>query len=154
MNNFKRVFYGTGNITAPEYINYLRILLHGGALREFDELARHNTGTNHSHLNFIQEGLLGVGGGQLTPFPIRSAWWAVQCTNLDTSISSALPPVSQNSTTNSLFFPDPAPPVIYPPKNLTRYSYTASGAAGQNRHIYKSGGWIWRATKLLANYLK
>ena len=39
MENFKRAVDGTGTTTAAEKINYLHTLLHGKALREFDELA-------------------------------------------------------------------------------------------------------------------
>ena len=59
MKNFKRVFDGTGTTTAAEKTNYLRNVLREEALREFYELSNQNTGTNNTHLEFIQEGLLG-----------------------------------------------------------------------------------------------
>ena len=59
MNNFKWAVDRTGTTMDARTINNLRTLLTGEALREFDELASWNTGTNNSHLKFIQEGLLG-----------------------------------------------------------------------------------------------
>ena len=58
MNNLKRAVHRTGNKTAAGKINYIRTLLHGKSLWEFDELASQNAGTKNSHLKFIQEGLL------------------------------------------------------------------------------------------------
>ena len=40
-------------------INYLRPLLNGGDLREFDELSGQNNGTTNAHPKNIMEGLLG-----------------------------------------------------------------------------------------------
>ena len=40
-------------------INYIRTLLRGEGLREFEELAIQNPGTTNTHLNLTQEGLLG-----------------------------------------------------------------------------------------------
>ena len=60
MKNFNRVVERTGTTTAAGNINYLRALLCGEELREFDKLASQNAGTNNTHLKFIQEGLLGV----------------------------------------------------------------------------------------------
>ena len=153
MKNFKRAVDGTGNTTAAGKINYLHTLLNGGSLRAFDELASPNAGTKNAHLKFIQEGLLGY-FFRLTPLPSRSAWCVVQCVNFETYPSSALPPVSRNLTTTSIFPPDPSPPIICPPKNSTRSSYTPSWTAGEIRPIYKAGTSRWRATKLLVNYLK
>ena len=48
----------TGATTASGKMNYLSTVLRGEALLEFDELASQNAGTNHTHLKFIQEGLL------------------------------------------------------------------------------------------------
>ena len=55
MKNFKIVVDGTGTKTAAGKINYLHTLLRGEALREFDELASQNAGTNNTYLKFIQE---------------------------------------------------------------------------------------------------
>ena len=59
MKNFKRSVDCTGNTMESGKINYLRTLLRGEALQYFDELSINNTGTKKTHLNFIQEGLLG-----------------------------------------------------------------------------------------------
>ena len=49
MNNFKRDFYGIGTTTAAGKINYLRTLLHGGVLQDFDGLSIQNAVTNSIH---------------------------------------------------------------------------------------------------------
>ena len=72
MKNFKRVVDKTGTTAAAGKTNYLRILILGEALQEFDELASQNAGTNSIHLKFIQEGILSY-FFQLMPFPKRSA---------------------------------------------------------------------------------
>ena len=59
MKNFKRYFERTGTTKAAEKISYIRTLVCGEALQEFDELASQNAGTDNSHLKFIQEGSLG-----------------------------------------------------------------------------------------------
>ena len=60
MNNFKSAIDRTGNTLAAGKINYIRTILCGESLREFDKLASQNTGTNNQHLKFTHEGLLGV----------------------------------------------------------------------------------------------
>ena len=59
MNNFKTAVDGSGTMSATGKINYLRTLIHGEEIQEFDELTSQNTGTSNAHLNFIKEGLLG-----------------------------------------------------------------------------------------------
>ena len=56
--NLKRAVDRTGAKTSAGKINYLRTLLSGEALQEFDKLAIQNTGMNNVHLKLIQEGLL------------------------------------------------------------------------------------------------
>ena len=60
MKNFKKEVDRTGDNLAAGNINYLRTILCGEALREFDELVIQNTGTSNAHLKFIQEGLLRI----------------------------------------------------------------------------------------------
>ena len=66
MKNFNRAVDRTGTTTSVEKINYLCTILRGEALWEFDKLSSQNTGTNSTHLKFIQEGLLGYS------FPINA----------------------------------------------------------------------------------
>ena len=49
-----------GTKTVAERINYVHTLLHGEALREFDELSSQNTGTKNAHPRSIQETLIGI----------------------------------------------------------------------------------------------
>ena len=149
MNNFKTAVYSTGTISAAGKMNYLRTLLRGKALREFDRLASQNTVTSNAHLKFIQDILLGF-SPRLMPFPSRNLWCAVQCVNLAKSPSNDFPPISRNSTTASLFLPDREPPIRCPPNNPTRFSYTPSRTSGKNRPIYRASILRWRATKLHA----
>ena len=58
MKNLKTAVDSTGTTSAAGKINYLRTLLRGGALRDFDKLEIHNNGTSNAHLKFTQEGLL------------------------------------------------------------------------------------------------
>ena len=58
--NFKTAIDGAGTISAAGKINYLRTLLCGDALQEFDKLEIHNTVTKNKHLILIQEILLGT----------------------------------------------------------------------------------------------
>ena len=53
MKNSKREFDSTVNITTAGKINYLRTILRGEALRDFDELASQNAGTKTTNLDFI-----------------------------------------------------------------------------------------------------
>ena len=58
LRNFKIVIDRTGTTFPSGYINYLRTILHGEILREFDELSLQvNTTNNHS--KHINGGLLG-----------------------------------------------------------------------------------------------
>ena len=147
MKNFKTAVDGTGTTLVAGKINYLRTLLHGESLQEFDKLASHNTGTSNAHLKFIQEGLF-VFFSRLTPFPSRSAQCALQCINLANSLSNTFLPVSRNSKSTSLFSLARAPPRRWPPKNSTRFSYTPSWTARENIPIYRDDILRWRATKL------
>ena len=70
VNNFKTTVDVTGTMSAAGTINYIRTLLSGDTLHEFDELASQNTGTSNAHLKFIQEGLPAF--FKLAPFPRRS----------------------------------------------------------------------------------
>ena len=91
MKKFKIVVDGTGTTTVAGKINYLRNLLRGKALREFDKLSSQKSGTNNTHMKFIQEGLLGY----LPPINALSKQNRVmRC--LETSLSSALTPASRN----------------------------------------------------------
>ena len=131
MDNFKTSFDGIGTTPAEGKIDYLRNLLCGVELREFDKLAIQNTGTSNAHFKLILEGLLGC-FFQLKHFPSRSARCTVQCLNLAKSLSNSLMPVSWNSITTSLYLPARAPPRRYPTNKSTRFSYTLSQTAGQN----------------------
>ena len=53
MNNFKTAVDGTGTTSVAGKINYLRTLLHGESLQEFDKLEIHNTVTKNKHLILI-----------------------------------------------------------------------------------------------------
>ena len=66
MKKCKRAVDGTGTTTATSKTIYLLTIPRGEALREFDKLSSQNTGTNSTHLKFIQEGLLGYS------FPINA----------------------------------------------------------------------------------
>ena len=59
LKNSKTAINGTGTMSVSGISYYLRTMLHGEALREFDESASQNSGTTNYHLKFIQEGLLG-----------------------------------------------------------------------------------------------
>ena len=59
MKKCKRAVDGTGTTTATSKTIYLLTIPRGEALREFDKLSSQNTGTNSTHLKFIQEGLIG-----------------------------------------------------------------------------------------------
>ena len=59
MHNCRRVVDGIGNTLVAVNINYLRTLLRGESLQEFDELASQNIGTSNALLKFVLEGLLG-----------------------------------------------------------------------------------------------
>ena len=59
LKNFKIVVYGTGMTSLSCQINYIRAMLHGQALGEFEEIVIQNNGSNNNHLNLIMEGLLG-----------------------------------------------------------------------------------------------
>ena len=71
MKNFKSEIDRTGNTSAAGKINYIRTLLYGEALQEFDKVLSQNTGTITARLKFTHVGFLGV--FILTPFPNRSA---------------------------------------------------------------------------------
>ena len=58
MKNFKTAIDRTGTTTVTRTIKYIRTLLSGEALREYDELASKVLGKTNDHLNFIKEGLL------------------------------------------------------------------------------------------------
>ena len=58
MKYFKIAIDGTGTMSANRKIHFLRNLLHGEALREFDDLAGQVAGTTNVHLKYIKEGLL------------------------------------------------------------------------------------------------
>ena len=68
MNNFKREVDRSGTTTVVGKTNYIRTLLHGEAIREFDKLSSQNAGTNIAHLKSIQEGLLGYSFPNQCPF--------------------------------------------------------------------------------------
>ena len=57
LRNFKIAINGNGTTKAPVRINYLRTMLHGKSLREFDERALSVNFTDN-HLKHITEGLL------------------------------------------------------------------------------------------------
>ena len=59
MKKFKTLIDGTGTMHAPRRINYLRNMLCGEDLGEFDELASQVSGTKNAHLKFIKEVLIG-----------------------------------------------------------------------------------------------
>ena len=71
-------------------IKYIRTLISGEALREYDELASKVLGKTNDHLNFIKEGLL-VFFTQSMHFPSRKAQCAAQCVNLETYLSRDSP---------------------------------------------------------------
>ena len=58
LRNFNIVIDGTGNTTPSGRINYLRTMLSGQALREFDKLQSQYRGATNNRLKLIQEGLL------------------------------------------------------------------------------------------------
>ena len=95
MENFKILVNETGTKTAAMKINYIRTILRGEELQEFDGLASQNAGTNNAHMKFIQEGLLGY-FFRLLPFSKKSVRCVVQCVNLETSLSSVFAPLSRN----------------------------------------------------------
>ena len=59
MKNLNTTIYGTETTSVAGRIIYLRTMLCGEVLREFDELTSKKYGTTATHLKFIQEGLLG-----------------------------------------------------------------------------------------------
>ena len=59
MKNFKTAIDRTGTTTVTRTIKYIRTLISGEALREFDELASQVTGTKKALLNSTKEGFLG-----------------------------------------------------------------------------------------------
>ena len=59
MKNVKRSVDDTGTTTRVGKINYPRTMLHGEAIRDFDELSCQDAGTKNTHLKFIQEVLVG-----------------------------------------------------------------------------------------------
>ena len=89
MQKFKIAIDGTGTMTMPVRINYLRKILRGGDLREFNELVIQNNGTTNTHLNITKEGLLGY-LPILTTYTSRSAQCADQCVNPGNFISRDL----------------------------------------------------------------
>ena len=54
MKSFKTEIDETGTTIAAGKTNYLRNLLHGEALREFDKLASQVKGTKNAHITFIK----------------------------------------------------------------------------------------------------
>ena len=58
LNNLNKATKGTGTTMVTRWINYLRTMLQGEVLREFDEMASQNNGTKNSHLKETQEVLL------------------------------------------------------------------------------------------------
>ena len=58
MKNFKNEIIGTETTTVTGIINYLRTILRGEAIWEFDELKSQVTGTTNTQINFIKECLL------------------------------------------------------------------------------------------------
>ena len=135
MKNFNTTIDRTGPTLAAGKINYLRTLLRGEALLEFEELASHNTGTNNSHLKFIQESLLGCFPPVNNISKQKRLMRRAMCKPRKILFKN-FPPVSRNRKNISLFFSDQAPPRRFPPKNSTRFSFTASRTDGQNRPIY------------------
>ena len=95
MKNVKRSVDDTGTTTRVGKINYPRTMLHGEAIRDFDELSCQDAGTKNTHLKFIQESLL-VYFPRLMTFPSRSSRCAALCVNIETPLSRASPPTSMN----------------------------------------------------------
>ena len=58
LRNFKIAIGGTGTTTPTGRIGYLRTMLLGKSLREFDELSLQEN-NNSNHIKHITEGLLG-----------------------------------------------------------------------------------------------
>ena len=58
LRNFKIAIDGTRTTTPPGWIKYLRTMLRGQALREFDKLHSQYGGAINNHLKLIQKGLL------------------------------------------------------------------------------------------------
>ena len=53
LNNFNIAVDETGTKYPLDIINYLRTILYGGGIREFDELASQNHGTTNAHRKHI-----------------------------------------------------------------------------------------------------
>ena len=72
MKNFETALNGTGTTSTAGKINYLRNLLRGESLQEFDYLTSQATSTTNAHLTLTKEGLLAY-FFQSTLLPSRSA---------------------------------------------------------------------------------
>ena len=59
LNNSRIEINGTGTTSVSGTIKYIRTMLHGESLREFDELASQNNGMASYHLKHITDSLLG-----------------------------------------------------------------------------------------------
>ena len=57
LKNFRKAIDGTGTTAVARRINYLRTILCGEALWEFDGLTSQNNGTTNAYLKEIQQGL-------------------------------------------------------------------------------------------------
>ena len=58
LRNFKIIIDGNLTTTPYSWINYIRTMLRGQSLREFDELQSQHGGATINHIKLIQEGLL------------------------------------------------------------------------------------------------
>ena len=80
-NIFSIAIDGTVMASASGRNNCLHMMLCGEALREFNGLASHNSGTTNAHLNHITDSLLSY-LPQSMPYTTRSAQCVAQCVKL------------------------------------------------------------------------
>ena len=116
MKNFETALNGTGTTSTAGKINYLRNLLRGESLQEFDYLTSQATSTTNAHLTLTKEGLLAY-FFQSTLLPSRSAWWDMPCVKLKIPPWYYLPHNWCNSTTTYRYSPGQAFTKIWRQKN-------------------------------------
>ena len=80
MKDFNIEIDGTVTTNTVKKINYLRTLISGESLRDFNELASQVASTTNAHLTFVKKVLLAFFSS--TPLPSRSA----PCVNLKISL--------------------------------------------------------------------
>ena len=136
IKNFIITIYGTGIMPPSEIINYLRTILHGEALRKFDELTSQNNASINSQLNHIKEGLLGFFSINALskqkramrfimrkPQSISSKYFSVQLTE----INNYLPLLPGSINDKKMALEDPNKTLIHAVLNLWLKKYYLQG---------------------------